>query len=192
MKTNSFFTWKTVLALASLPLLAASLSGLIPTTAIAQSADAGAAASGADVTLTNPAAPAIPVGAPSGPIVPPDMKLYGGTAEIVKLAQAGVGENVMLSFVTNAAVRFALTPNQIIYLNDLGVSSAVVSAMLQHDADESAATPVPAPADTEMAVNPPGQPGPDMYPAEQPAEYPPPVLRPTGVSRPISRVLPAA
>ena len=55
------------------------------------------------------------------------------TAEIIKLANAGVEERVMLSFVTNSVGTFNLRAEEIIYLNDIGIPSGVVTAMIQRD-----------------------------------------------------------
>jgi hypothetical protein len=52
----------------------------------------------------------------------------------VKLAQAGIQDTVMLSFIDNSGT-FNLGAEQIIYLSGLGVTSEVISAMLQHDAE---------------------------------------------------------
>jgi hypothetical protein len=57
----------------------------------------------------------------------------------VKLAQAGIDENVMLSFIDNSGM-FNLGADQVIYLSDLGVSSEVVGEMLRHDAEVIAGT----------------------------------------------------
>ena len=54
-------------------------------------------------------------------------------AEVLKLADAGVDESVMLAFITNSASTFNLGAEEIIYLNDIGVPSAVVAAMIQRD-----------------------------------------------------------
>jgi len=56
------------------------------------------------------------------------------TGEIVKLAEAGIDENVMLAFVDNAGT-FGLDADQIVYLSDIGVSDVTIGAMLQHDQD---------------------------------------------------------
>ena len=64
---------------------------------------------------------------------PENVTLSGPAAELVRLTRAGVDENVMLSFVTNSPNTFGLSADAIIYLNDLGVSGTVVTAMIQHD-----------------------------------------------------------
>jgi hypothetical protein len=50
----------------------------------------------------------------------------------VKLAESGIGDSVILSFIENSGT-FNLGADQIVYLNDLGLSSEIVNAMLYHD-----------------------------------------------------------
>lgn len=54
--------------------------------------------------------------------------------QISKLAQVGIEDRVMLAFVDSAGT-FNLTPNQLVHLRELGVSSEVITAILQHDAE---------------------------------------------------------
>src|SRR5579871_3970499 len=49
----------------------------------------------------------------------PPVKLSGGAQEMVKLAQAGVSEDVMLAYIDLFKGKFSLGSDQIIYLNDL-------------------------------------------------------------------------
>lgn len=67
------------------------------------------------------------------PAQAPSNALSASAAEIIKLAQAGVDEGVMLAYVTNSPNAFQLTSDDIVYLNDVGVSGAVVTAMIQRD-----------------------------------------------------------
>ncbi|EEF59233.1 DUF6600 domain-containing protein [Pedosphaera parvula] len=76
---------------------------------------------------------AVPVPAPKPAAA--NVMLSGGAAEVAKMAQSGVDEQVMLAFVTNYASKFNLGSDQIIYLNDLGVSGNVVRSMIQRDSD---------------------------------------------------------
>jgi hypothetical protein len=94
---------------------------------------------------------------PSEPPARPEAKLSKPAAEIVSLAQSGVGEDVMLAYVGTVNSQFNLGSDQIIYLNDLGVSGAVVRAMIQRDGQIAAASaaataslvaPTPPPAPT--------------------------------------------
>ena len=55
-------------------------------------------------------------------------------AQIAKLAEARISEDVMLSFVDSAGT-FNLTAEQIITLSESGVSGSVVNAMIRHDAE---------------------------------------------------------
>ncbi len=119
--------------------------------------------------------------------LPPSIKLTPAVAEVVKLADSGLDESVLLSFVTNSTSTFNLGAEEIIYLNDIGISSAVVTAMIQRDqelkqlaANAAPAAVAPGPPAPEPA---PVQPEPAPAPAEmapQPAETaesyaPPPV-----------------
>lgn len=65
--------------------------------------------------------------------LPANLKLSPNAAEMVQLTQAGVNDEVMLAFITNTPGMFNLGADQIIYLNDLGVSSEVITAMIEHD-----------------------------------------------------------
>ena len=119
--------------------------------------------------------------------LPPSVKLTAPVAEVLKLADSGVEEGVMLAFVTNSTSTFNLGAEEIIYLNDLGVPSEVVTAMIRRDqvlrelsANAAAAPPAalpeaatppapePAPASppTEMAPQPDYTTGSDALPAD--------------------------
>lgn len=59
-------------------------------------------------------------------------RLSPWTKEIVKLAQSGIEESVMIAFMDNSG-SFELGADQIVYLNDIGLPASVIAAMLQHD-----------------------------------------------------------
>lgn len=93
--------------------------------------------------------------------------------DFVKLVQAGVGENVLLAYVTNSPSAFNVSSDDILYLNDLGTPDSVVSAMLQKDqqmtgtaatAPAAPATDMPAPSANPnlYAGNAPAPSAPDM------------------------------
>jgi hypothetical protein len=65
--------------------------------------------------------------------LPVNIKPSGPASEVIKLAQAGVDDPVMLTFITNSSSMFMLNSDDIIYLNDIGVANTVVTAMMQHD-----------------------------------------------------------
>lgn len=70
----------------------------------------------------------------SAAVSTPATKLSPWATEIVKLARAGIEDRVMLCFIENAG-RFNLGADQIVHLSEVGVSSDVIAAMLQHDYD---------------------------------------------------------
>jgi hypothetical protein len=77
--------------------------------------------------------------------------------EVIKLAQAGVDEEVLLTFVNNTTSGFELGADEIIYLTDIGVSAPVINSMLARDQamKTSRATTIvtaPAPAAAAPAI----------------------------------------
>jgi hypothetical protein len=77
------------------------------------------------------------------PTTPTNLKLSPAAQEIVKMAQAGVSEPVLVAFINKTEKQFNLTADDILYLNDLGVSQGVIAQMLNHDgADEALADKV--------------------------------------------------
>lgn len=87
--------------------------------------------------------------------LPPSIAPGTPAAEIVKLAQAGVDESVMLAYVSNSGSLFNLSSDAIVSLNDLGVPGSVVTAMIQHDQSwktGAASTPPTAPAQVQPII----------------------------------------
>jgi hypothetical protein len=82
--------------------------------------------------------------------------LSPGAAEVVRLAGAGVGDEVVLAYIQNSQAPFNLSAENVLYLKDVGLSPQVTSAMLSHDstlrgqpqqyAPAAAAPMAPAPA----------------------------------------------
>src|SRR5439155_10241002 len=64
-------------------------------------------------------APAKPISTEKPP--PPEIHPTPALSETIRLADSGVDESVLLAYVTNAAGTFSLGPEEIIYLNDIGV-----------------------------------------------------------------------
>ena len=54
-------------------------------------------------------------------------------AQVVRMAQAGVDPSVIMTFITNSSSTFNLDSDKIIYASDAGVTSAMVTAMMQRD-----------------------------------------------------------
>jgi hypothetical protein len=68
--------------------------------------------------------------APKRAPAPPPLSFW--SAQIAKLARAGIEDDIILSFLDNAGT-LNLGADQIIYLTEQGVSRGVITAMLQHD-----------------------------------------------------------
>ena len=131
--------------------------------------------------------------------LPPNIKPAGPVSEVIKLADSGVDESVMMTFVTNSTSLFNLGVEEIIYLNDIGVPGLVVAAMIQRDQalkglSANAAPVAAAPASgapTSQAGPEPGNP--ELYapqpvaaaaPPETAPEAPPPGEYATGSDQP--------
>src|SRR3984957_3073676 len=91
----------------------------------------------------------------------PAPQLSYGTAQIVQLTQAKIGEDTIVAYVRNSGNSYGLDANQIIYLRQQGVSDPVIAAMLnQPKAGVMAASepppsapPAAAPADQTQATS---------------------------------------
>ena len=84
--------------------------------------------------------------APSASTLPPDVDPNSPLAQVVSLVQAGVEQSVILNYINNSTGLFNLNSDQIIYLNDLGVPTEVINAMMQRDQqlEQTGAAPAPA------------------------------------------------
>jgi len=99
--------------------------------------DSSATNSPAAGPATNLPALAGTVAAAANPAVeskpPPNLQLSPVLSEVVKLVQSGVDESVLFAYVTNTTGYFSLGAEEIVYLNDLGVASEVITTMMEHD-----------------------------------------------------------
>src|SRR5207302_9275902 len=81
--------------------------------------------------------PPAPQVAPQGPQPPPSAavpaNLAPAAAEVVRLAESGVGEDVILAYIQNSQAPFEVSADQVLYLRDIGLSSQMISAMLNRD-----------------------------------------------------------
>jgi hypothetical protein len=93
-------------------------------------ADVEAAPPASSVTSTN-AAGTNAIKMVQAPVVPEEVS--PALQEIIKLVQAGLSEEVIMSYITNSTNAFSVDADDLVYLNDLGVSSAVVTAIIQQD-----------------------------------------------------------
>ncbi len=162
--------WKWVLVLAGTPFIPGGFGGPRVSDISARESISLAAPNTVPAD-SNTQADASPVTSPlpvddAAPPARPELKLSAGAAEIVKLAQAGVDGEVMLAYIGTVKSCFNLASDQIVYLNDLGVSGSVVKAMIQRDgaiiADSLAAQAATANSlPTTPDANPPSPPVPD-------------------------------
>jgi hypothetical protein len=114
-----------------------------------------------------------------------------GAAEVVKLAESGSSDDVILAFIKNSESTFNLSADGVIYLKDVGLSSPVVTAMLTHD--NSLRSQTPQYTYDQKAYPPSGQaqvaqPTPQPAVPEQPNPIEPAAATPTYVSNPPAQV----
>ncbi|MBN2161848.1 MAG: hypothetical protein JXR25_06505 [Pontiellaceae bacterium] len=94
-------------------------------------------------------APAVTLIQPSQ--LPPDLDSASPAAELARLVQAGVDENVILAYVKQSPRFFELDADTIIYLSDIGTASSIIHAAMARDAELmnagiSTSEPKPAPS----------------------------------------------
>jgi hypothetical protein len=111
----------------------------------------------------------------------PNLVVSTGLAEVVRLSQGGLTEDVILAFIEKHPGKFEVGADQILYLNDLGVSPTVITALLKHDgSDLGLLTNAPTLVQTQAVSNVPAQPvnpappAPESAPAAVTATAPPP------------------
>lgn len=161
MKTKSFPVIISEMAVTALCLIVV----CFPRTSNAQADDAPAPAPDGSTSLVAPDdSTALPANIyPSSPL-----------AQVIRLTQSGVSEDVIMAYVTNSGSTFNLDPDKIIYLKDIGVPDDLVTAMMQRDEVLKAQM-------TASAYQPPPQPSPvpdttstEPLPAETTDVAPPP------------------
>lgn len=117
-------------------LLLGAFSRLDPAAAPAAAPPALAADSPADSAIESAGEPELPA------------DLSPGLADIIRLAQAHVDENVILAFIHNSSQTYSPTADEILYLSDLGLSQTVIAALFKQKPPaqpEIAATAGPTP-----------------------------------------------
>ncbi len=88
-----------------------------------------------------------PDNAPAASTLPSDIDPNSPLAQVIRLVQAGVEQSVILTYISNSASLFNLNSDEIIYLNDLGVPTEIINAMMQRDQQlEQMGVTVPSPA----------------------------------------------
>lgn len=79
--------------------------------------------------------------APAVAVVASVPQLSYGASQILRLAQAKVGDETIIAYIKNSGNSYALTADQIIYLRQQGVSEAVLNVMLVQPPSAVAAAP---------------------------------------------------
>ena len=134
--------------------------------------------------VTTPAPESAPDAEASGAEVAPKPaltlpKLSPGLAEVIRLAQAQVGEGVLLAYIDKSTFDFNPSLEEILYLHDVGISEPVLTAILHRSKQQADATAKLAEAQAAMTRNmaarkaevPVFKPAPSIVP-EQPALEP--------------------
>ena len=92
---------------------------------------------------------------PPGQATAVQANLSPGAAEVVRLAQSGVTEDVVLAYIQNSQATFNLAADDVVYLRDVGLSSPVITAMLNHDNTLRSQQPQYPPPSTPVPTEPP-------------------------------------
>ena len=127
---------------------------------------AQAAGNQATPVAPQPGAPGV-AAAPTAPETAPG-KLPYGVADVLKLTQAQVSEEVVLNYVLNSGTVYSLGPKDIIYLRNQGVSDRVITTMMNQRnlVAEESAQQAAALAESQAQGPAPGYPGPDAAPGQ--------------------------
>jgi hypothetical protein len=88
--------------------------------------------------------------------------------EVVKLTQAKMSDDVIMSYIKNSGAAYNLSADDILYLNSQGVTQPVISALLQ---TKASVAPAPAPAPVTYVVTP-TTPAPPVNQNPQVSPYP--------------------
>ncbi len=109
----------------------------------------------ADTNSSPAQPPPVPGGAAPGlqaPTSSPAPTLPYGVADVLKLSQAQVSEDVVLNYIQNSGTIYNLGPREIVFLRSQGVSDRVVNAMLdqKRKVTETAAAAAPNPGPTPV------------------------------------------
>jgi hypothetical protein len=104
--------------------------------------------------------------------------LSSGATDVLKLARAGVNDEVILAYIKNSSKGFDLDAGEIVYLRGEGVSNASITAMLNQ---RQTAAPVPTQQEAPAASAPQYAP---TYTQPQQYQYP----QPAPVTQPVSTV----
>jgi hypothetical protein len=91
--------------------------------------------------------------------------------EAIKMANSGVSEDVVKAYIENSLSTFNLTAENIIQLQQEGVSSSIILAMLHHDAALMQKGSVPPPPQDQPPLPPPDETRSSTPPVNPPTDY---------------------
>lgn len=77
-------------------------------------------------------------------VQPAQINLSPALGEVVRLAQSGADENIIVAYVQKAPA-YSVSADEVIYLQDLGISDVVIKAVVEHGQAGAVVTPSPAP-----------------------------------------------
>ncbi len=103
--------------------LALTMAAVTAVTLLAAKAVAQDSSTSTTATTTTPAAQP----AAASPAAP---QLSYGVSQVVQLAHANVGEDVIVNYIQNSGNAYGLDANQILYLKQQGVSDRIINTML--------------------------------------------------------------
>jgi len=69
---------------------------------------------------------------PTRILAPTQVNLPPVAAEVLRMSEAGISDDVITAYIQNSANTYSLDADQIVYLRDVGVSSAVLNALTAH------------------------------------------------------------
>src|SRR5215469_1987137 len=95
--------------------------------------------------------------APTKIIAPAPVNLPAVPAEVLRMSQAGMGDDVITSYIQKSDNPYTLDADQIIYLHDLGISSEVLNTLVNHVGPAANNAPPGAPETTEKENTPPSE-----------------------------------
>src|SRR5436189_1946211 len=80
-----------------------------------------------------PAPQVAPEAIQAPPVAPVPTNLSPAVGEVVRLAESGVGEDIIIAYIQNSQAPFEVSADQVLYLRDIGLSSQMITAMLNRD-----------------------------------------------------------
>jgi len=127
---------------------AAVLSGWVVAASDVGPAVEGEGTNTADAVVSPASVPADTNAPPPAAVQAPKPNLSPELAEVIRLAESGLSDDVILAYIQRSPPASAVSADQIVYLRDLGISSPVLQALVERSAPAQgqSATPAAPPA----------------------------------------------